>query len=195
MVRNPVMKRKGGVGGCVGSGSYKWFLFNRGIRYAGIDLRLPIYLIKCTIICLHYIVVETIKERISEKLWEITSEDSWYKQVEIYISKYVIGPRTRLSEGWRNRNDALSLSCQLKTRVRIFWVDLIVDGSCRSKEKCLLIHVLCPYTFDVYYNKCSTCLTGDLFIKLEVGSLRINLKVIVIGICRKSKSKLFVKKW
>lgn len=131
MVRNPVMKRKGGVGGCVGSGSYKWFLFNRGIRYAGIDLRLPIYLIKCTIICLHYIVVETIKERISEKLWEITFEDSWYKQVEIYISKYVIGPRTRFSEGWRNRNDALSLSCQLKTWLCDQGENILSRSNCR----------------------------------------------------------------
>lgn len=80
-------------------------------------------------------------------------------------------------------------------RVRIFWVDLIVDGFCCSKEKCLLIYVFCLYIFDVYYNKCLICLIGDFFIKLEVGSFWIKLRVIVIGICWKLKSKLFVKKW
>lgn len=79
MVRNLVMKRKGGVGGCVGSGFYKWFLFNRGIWYVGIDLRFFIYFIKCIIICLYYIVVEIIKEWILEKFWEIIFEDFWYK--------------------------------------------------------------------------------------------------------------------
>lgn len=61
MVRNLVMKRKGGVGGCVGSGFCKWFLFNGGIWYVGIDLRFFIYFIKCIIMCLYYIVVEIIK--------------------------------------------------------------------------------------------------------------------------------------
>lgn len=59
------------------------------------------------------------------------------------------------------------------TRVRRFRVDLIVSGCFRSKEKHLLIHVLCPYTYDVYYNKCSKCQSGDLFMYLEFGSLRI----------------------
>lgn len=75
------------------------------------------------------------------------------------------------------------------TRVRRFRVDIIVSGSVRSKEKHLLIHVLSPYTYDVYYNKCSTGQTGDLFMYLKFRSFRINcFFFIVIGLCWKSKS-------
>lgn len=93
----------------------------------------------------------------------------------------------------KNRNSALFLYCVNPslgqvTRVRRFRVDIIVSGSVRSKEKHLLIHVLSPYTYDVYYNKCSTGQTGDLFMYLKFGSFRIKGFFIVIGLCWKSKS-------